>query len=60
MADPNYIDTKGYYIDDDRCIRRISSENGEQAIILKATTEISDAEWQRLNQAILDCIVLMR
>jgi hypothetical protein len=45
--------------DDNRCIRRLGKENGQQTIILKATSDCSGAEWERFNQAIADCIALM-
>jgi hypothetical protein len=48
-----YIDTNGYWISPDRTIRRISDEGGEQQIIVKATEECSDAEWNRICDALM-------
>jgi hypothetical protein len=49
MADENHIDPKGYWIDPDRNIRRMS---GEQEVILSATEKCSAKEWERIREAI--------
>ena len=48
----SYIDPKGYWIDPERNIRRMGDEGGEQQIIAKATEECSDAEWNRICDAL--------
>jgi hypothetical protein len=49
----DYIDTKGYWISpEDRTIRRMGDEGGEQVAIAKATEECSDAEWNRICDAL--------
>ena len=48
MADKNYIDPKGYWVDPDRNVRRMGNEGGEQRAILRATPECSEAEWKRI------------
>ena len=45
MADENYIDPKGYWIDPDRNIRRTS---GGQEAIVTATEKCSAKEWERI------------
>jgi hypothetical protein len=55
-----YIDPKGYWIDPARNIRRLGSKDGEQLVILRATPNCSDAEWDRLYGAIVACIDLMK
>jgi hypothetical protein len=52
MTAKDYIDTKGYWISPDRTVRRMSDEGGEQQIIAKATEECSDAEWNRICDAL--------
>ena len=52
MTVKDYIDTKGYWISPDRSIRRMSDEGGEQIVIAKATEECSDAEWNRICDAL--------
>jgi hypothetical protein len=52
MTAKDYIDTKGYWISPDRSIRRVSDEGGDQQIIAKATEECSDAEWNRICDAL--------
>jgi hypothetical protein len=52
MTAKDYIDAKGYWISPDRTIRRIGDEGGEQQIIAKATEECSDAEWNRICDAL--------
>jgi hypothetical protein len=52
MTAKDYIDTKGYWISPDRTIRRTSDEGGEQQIIAKATEECSEAEWNRICDAL--------
>jgi hypothetical protein len=52
MTTKDYIDTKGYWISPDRTIRRMGDEGGEQQIIAKATEECSDAEWNRICDAL--------
>jgi hypothetical protein len=54
---PNeYIDPKGYWIDPERKVRRMSDKNGEQAVIIQATGDCSVAEWKRFYQAIVACL----
>ena len=48
----SYIDPKGYWIDPERNIRRMGDEGSEQQIIAKATEECSDAEWNRICDAL--------
>lgn len=55
MADKGYVDPRGYWIDPARNIRRLSTENGEQRVILKATDDCTDAEWSRLYEALVAC-----
>jgi len=53
MTTKDYIDTKGYWISpEDRTIRRMSEEGGERRIIAQATEECSDAEWNRICDAL--------
>jgi hypothetical protein len=52
MTAKDYIDTKGYWISPDRTIRRMGDEGGEQVAIAKATEECSDAEWNRICDAL--------
>ena len=53
----NFIDPKGYWIDNGRNIRRMSSVGlEEQPTILRATQTCSDAEWSRLYEAITKCL----
>jgi hypothetical protein len=52
MTTKDYIDTKGYWISPDRTIRRMGDEGGEQQIIARATEECSDAEWNRICDAL--------
>jgi hypothetical protein len=51
-----YIDPKGYWIDPNRNIRRLGNEDGEQAIVVRATENCSDAEWDRFYEAIVACL----
>jgi len=53
-----YIDSLGYWIDPQRNIRRMGEKDGEQIVILKATPECSDAEWDRFYEAIVACVNL--
>jgi hypothetical protein len=55
-----YIDPKGYWIDTARNIRRLGKKDGEQLVILRATPECSDAEWDRLYAAIVACVDMMK
>jgi hypothetical protein len=55
-----YIDPKGYWIDPGRNIRRMGTKDGEQVVILRATPDCSDAEWNRLYKAIVACVDLMK
>jgi hypothetical protein len=55
-----YIDPKGYWIDPARNIRRLGRTDGEQLVILRATPECSDAEWDRLYAAIVACVDMMK
>jgi hypothetical protein len=50
-----YIDPKGYWIDPERKVRRMS-DNGQQAVIIQATGDCSVAEWERFYQAIVACL----
>jgi hypothetical protein len=50
MTAKDYIDTKGYWVSPDRSIRRMG---GEQIVIAKATEECSDAEWNRICDALM-------
>jgi hypothetical protein len=52
MTAKDYIDTKGYWISPDRSIRRMGDEGGEQIVIAKATEECSEAEWNRICDAL--------
>lgn len=53
----NFIDPKGYWIDQARNIRRMSNAGLlEQAVIMRATQNCSDAEWSRLYEAIAKCL----
>jgi hypothetical protein len=53
MTAKDYIDTKGYWISSqDRSIRRMGDEGSEQPVIAKATDECSDAEWNRICDAL--------
>jgi hypothetical protein len=45
MPAKDYVDPKGYWIDAERNIRRMSGEDGKQEVVLKATDNCSDAEW---------------
>jgi hypothetical protein len=54
------IDPQGYGIDLERCVRRMGYKNGEQTVILQATPDCSDAEWQRLREAIVACANVMK
>jgi hypothetical protein len=53
----NFIDPKGYWIDQGRNIRRTSNVGlQEQPAIMRATQNCSDAEWSRLYKAIAKCL----
>lgn len=53
----NFIDPKGYWIDQSRNIRRVSNAGmQEQPVIMRATQNCSDAEWSRLYEAIVKCL----
>jgi hypothetical protein len=52
MTAKDYIDIKGYWISPDRTIRRLTEEEGEQRVIAKATEDCSDAEWNRICDAL--------
>jgi len=56
MSPIDFIDTLGYWIDNARNIRRMSSDGGEQPVIMRATQDCSDAEWSRLYEAIVKCL----
>jgi len=56
----NYIDPKGYWIDPNRNIRRMGQRGGEQVVILRATPNCSDAEWERLYSALVACLDTMK
>jgi hypothetical protein len=60
MAANNYVDPKGYWIDQSRNIRRLGSEDGEQRVIVRATDACSEAEWDRIYEAIVACLALDR
>jgi len=53
-----YIDPEGYWIDPERNLRRMSTEHGEQKVILKATEDCSRAEWNRFYEVIVSCLVM--
>ena len=55
----DFIDPKGYWIDHARNIRRMSSDGGEQPVIMRATQDCSDAEWSRLYEATVKCLEQM-
>jgi hypothetical protein len=48
----DYIDVEGYWISPDRSIRRKGNEGGDQRIIAQATEACSDAEWNRICDAL--------
>jgi hypothetical protein len=53
----DFIDPKGYWIDQARNIRRMSNAGlHEQPVIMRATQNCSDAEWRRLYEAITKCL----
>ena len=52
MTAKDYIDTKGYWISPDRTIRRLTEGESEQKVIAKATEDCSDAEWNRICDAL--------
>jgi hypothetical protein len=52
MTAKEYIDTKSYWISPDRTIRRLTEEESEQKVIAKATEDCSDAEWNRICDAL--------
>lgn len=56
MPSKDFIDPHGYWIDQARNIRRLSSDGGEQPIIMRATQNCSDAEWSRLYEVIVKCL----
>ena len=58
QRDEQYIDPKGYWIDAERNLRRMGTEHGEQIVILKATEDCSKAEWTKLYEAIVSCLVM--
>jgi hypothetical protein len=53
-----YIDPQGYWIDPERNLRRMGTEYGEQKVIMKATEDCSNAEWNKLYEAIVSCLVM--
>ena len=55
-----YIDPQGYWIDGGRSIRRLGKKDGQQVVILRATPNCSDAEWDRLYAAIVACVDMMK
>jgi hypothetical protein len=52
MTEKNYIDPKGYWVDPSRKVRRGGDEGGEQQVILTATENCSEAEWELLSKAV--------
>ena len=60
MARNDYIDPKDYWVDPDRSVRRMSDKDGEQIVILRATPFCSDAEWERMYEAIVACVNLTK
>ena len=56
----NYIDPQTYWRDGGRSIRRLGKKDGEQVVILRATPNCSDAEWDRLYAAIVACVDMMK
>jgi hypothetical protein len=59
-AKNNYIDPKGYWISPDRTVRRMGDNDGKQVAIIRATPDCSDAEWERMYEAIVACINVMK
>lgn len=51
-----YIDPEGYWIDPSRNIRRLGNKDGEQIVVLRATENCSDAEWDRFYEAMVACL----
>jgi hypothetical protein len=54
MANMDYIDPEGYWIDPDRNIHHTSipDPDGEQTIIATVTPECSEAEWSLICEAL--------
>ena len=52
MTAKDCIDTKDRWISPDGTIRRMGDEGGEQIVIAKATEECSEAEWNRICDAL--------
>jgi hypothetical protein len=57
-AKNDYVDPKGYWISPDRTVRRLGDKDGEQAVILSASPQCSDAEWERMYKALAACMNL--
>jgi hypothetical protein len=57
QRDEQFIDPKGYWIDPERNVRRMS---GEQTVILRAAEDCSGLEWNFLFEAIRDCLPKMK
>lgn len=53
MAERDYIDTKGYRVCPEGCIRRMGDEDGEEQVIVKRTGVCSEAEWKRVCDALV-------
>lgn len=63
MAGKDFIDPQSYWIDSTGCIRRGDKESGKQAVIaviLRATEDCSDAEWEWIYQAIQNGLAINR
>ena len=56
MAEKNYLDTVGYWLDPDRGIHRegFPDPDGEQTVILEATPFCTDAEWELFREALME------
>jgi hypothetical protein len=54
MANMDYIDPEGYWLDPDRNIHRMNlpDPDGEQTIIASIAPECSEAEWDLLRGAL--------
>ena len=46
------IDPKGFWVDPSRKVRRTGNEGGEQEVILTATENCSEAEWELFCKAV--------
>jgi hypothetical protein len=63
MVGRDFIDPQSYWIDSTGCIGRMGKEGGKQtviAVILRATEDCSDAEWEWIYQAVRDGLALKK